>query len=114
MAALGAAPAAQVTTAQIEALLIAHAREGVGARSVNKHRQVLAAIFNFGVRPENARRWLSYGIARQRGSHRRLKAPGRPPITFAFHDSATVAPGVVRKILCGDVGLGEDEALKLL
>lgn len=57
---------------------------------------------------------LSYEIARQRGSHGRLKSPGRPSITFAFHDRATVAPGLVRKILCRDVGLGEDEALKLL
>jgi predicted RNA binding protein YcfA (HicA-like mRNA interferase family) len=57
---------------------------------------------------------LSYKIVRRRGSHRRLKAPGRPPITFAFHDRATVAPGLVRKILCRDVGLGEAEALKLL
>lgn len=29
---------------------------------------------------------LSYEIVRQRGSHRRLKAAGRPPITFAFHE----------------------------
>ena len=48
---------AEVTTAQIESLLVAHAREGVGARSVNKHRQVLCAIFNFGLRPEQAERW---------------------------------------------------------
>ena len=57
---------------------------------------------------------LSYEIVRQRGSHGRLKAPGRPPITFAFHDRAEVAPGLVRKILCRDVGLDEEDALKLL
>jgi integrase len=57
MAALGDVPVADVTTAQIEALLMAHAREGVGARSVDKHRQVLSAIFNFGLRPEQAERW---------------------------------------------------------
>jgi predicted RNA binding protein YcfA (HicA-like mRNA interferase family) len=57
---------------------------------------------------------LGYRVVRQRGSHRRLKAPGRPPLTFAFHDRATVAPGLVRKILCRDVGLGEAEALELL
>ena len=54
MAAIGDMPPAEITTAHIEAILVAHAREGVGARSVNKHRQVLAAIFNFGLRPENA------------------------------------------------------------
>ncbi len=42
MAALGKRAVAEVTTAQVEALLVAHAREGVGARSVNKHRQVLS------------------------------------------------------------------------
>ena len=57
---------------------------------------------------------LNYEVVRQRGSHRRLKAPGRPPITISFHDRATVAPGVVKKVLGRDVGLGEEEALKLL
>ncbi len=57
---------------------------------------------------------LSYEIVRQRGSHRRLKASGRPPVTFAFHDRATVGPTAVRKVLCKDVGLDADEALKLL
>ena len=70
-----------------------------------KARELLAVL---------TREPLSYEVVRQRGSHRRLKAPGRPPITFAFHDGATIAPGLVRKILCRDVGLGEDEALKLL
>lgn len=57
---------------------------------------------------------LNYEIARQRGSHRRLKSPGRPSLTFAFHDGATVGPGLVRKVLCRDVGLSEDEALRVL
>jgi predicted RNA binding protein YcfA (HicA-like mRNA interferase family) len=70
-----------------------------------KARELLAVL---------TREPLGYEIARQRGSHRRLKAPGRPPITFAFHDRAAVPPGLVRKILCRDVGLGEDEALRLL
>lgn len=70
-----------------------------------KARELLAVL---------TREPLSYEIVRQRGSHRRLKAQSRPSITFAFHDGATVAPGLVRKILCRDVGLGEDEALKLL
>jgi predicted RNA binding protein YcfA (HicA-like mRNA interferase family) len=70
-----------------------------------KARELLAVL---------TREPLSYEIARQRGSHRRLTAPAWTPITFAFHDGATIAPGLVRKILCRDVGLGEDEALKLL
>lgn len=57
---------------------------------------------------------LGYRVVRQAGSHRRLCAPGRPPITFAFHDGQTIRPHRVRKILCDDVGLVEEEALDLL
>jgi integrase len=77
MAALGDVPAAKVTTAQIEALLVAHAREGVGARSVNKHRQVLSAIFNFGLRPENAARWRLTGNPAAATAKRREDGPAR-------------------------------------
>jgi hypothetical protein len=37
-----------------------------------------------------------------------------PPLTFAFHDNATIPAGLVRKILVRDVGLAEDEARKPL
>lgn len=57
---------------------------------------------------------LNYGIVRQRGSHRRLKAAGRPTLTFAFHDRRTLAPGEVRDVLVKDVGLEVDEARALL
>lgn len=57
---------------------------------------------------------LNYRVSRQSGSHRRMEAPGRPPLTFAFHDRATVPSGLVRKVLVRDVGLAEDEARELL
>jgi predicted RNA binding protein YcfA (HicA-like mRNA interferase family) len=57
---------------------------------------------------------LNYRIIRQSGSHRRMKAPGRPSLTFAFHDKATIPSTQVRKVLVKDVGLAEDEARKLL
>jgi predicted RNA binding protein YcfA (HicA-like mRNA interferase family) len=60
------------------------------------------------------RKPLSYRVSRQSGSHRRMEAPGRPPLSFSFHDKATVTSGLVRKILTKDVGLAEDEARKLL
>lgn len=41
-------------------------------------------------------------------------AKGHPPLTFAFHDSATIPPGMVRKILTKDIGLSEEEAMDLL
>lgn len=57
---------------------------------------------------------LGYRIVRQAGSHRTLEAPGRPKLVFAFHDKATIAPGLVRKVLVRRVGLAEQEALRLL
>lgn len=57
---------------------------------------------------------LNYRVSRQSGSHRRMEAPDRPPLTFAFHDKATVPSGLIRKVLVRDVGLAEDEARKLL
>lgn len=57
---------------------------------------------------------LNYRVLRQSGSHRRMKAPGRPSLTFAFHDKATIPSAQVRKVLIKHVGLAEDEARKLL
>jgi hypothetical protein len=39
---------------------------------------------------------------------------GYPPIVFSFHDRATISPGMVRKVLVREVGLADDEALRLL
>jgi integrase len=77
MAALGDVPVAEVTTAEIEALLVSHAREGVGARSVNKHRQVLSAIFNFGLRPEQPERWRLTSNPAAATAKRREAPPAR-------------------------------------
>jgi predicted RNA binding protein YcfA (HicA-like mRNA interferase family) len=60
------------------------------------------------------RKPLGYRAVRRSGSHRRLEGPARPPLTFAFHDNATVPPGLVRKILTRDVGLADEEARRLL
>ncbi|GIG61413.1 hypothetical protein Lfu02_57850 [Longispora fulva] len=57
---------------------------------------------------------LGYVITRQNGSHRYLQAEGHGVIIFAFHDSATIAPHIVRKILIRDVGLTIDEAWEVL
>jgi predicted RNA binding protein YcfA (HicA-like mRNA interferase family) len=57
---------------------------------------------------------LSYRIVRQKGSHRKLEAPNRPTITFAFHDNQTIRPATVKDILCNQVGLAEQDALALL
>jgi predicted RNA binding protein YcfA (HicA-like mRNA interferase family) len=57
---------------------------------------------------------LGYAIVRQAGSHRRLEAPNYPPLTFSFHENATIPGGLVRTILVKHVGLGEDEARRLI
>lgn len=57
---------------------------------------------------------LNYVIERQKGSHRKLTAPGRPPLIIAFHDNLTIPPGLVRKILVDQVGLSDDEARGLV
>lgn len=77
MAALGDLPAAEVTTAHVEKLLSTHAKEKVGARSVNKHRQVISAIFNFGLRPANSQRWQLTGNPAAAAAKRREDGPAR-------------------------------------
>ena len=77
MAALGDLRAAEVESAHVEALLVAHAREGVGAPSVNKHRQVVSAIFNHGLRADNAKRWRLPTNPAAATSKRREDAPAR-------------------------------------
>jgi predicted RNA binding protein YcfA (HicA-like mRNA interferase family) len=57
---------------------------------------------------------LNYEEVRRSGSHRRLKAEGRPTLTWAYHDGRTLSPVEVRRVLVNQVGLAEDEALKLL
>ncbi len=57
---------------------------------------------------------LGYKIDRRRGSHRLLKAEGRPDLRFSFHDGVTIPSGVIRKYLVGEIGLDSDEALRLL
>jgi predicted RNA binding protein YcfA (HicA-like mRNA interferase family) len=57
---------------------------------------------------------LNYRIVRQRGSHRTLRASGRPQILFAWHDRMELKPREVRKVLMNQVGLAETNALDLL
>jgi predicted RNA binding protein YcfA (HicA-like mRNA interferase family) len=42
---------------------------------------------------------LGYTVVRQNGSHKILVSDRHPRLVFSFHDSATVAPGVVKKVL---------------
>ncbi|GAA3510515.1 MULTISPECIES: type II toxin-antitoxin system HicA family toxin [Streptosporangium] len=57
---------------------------------------------------------LGYEEVDREGSHRKLVCEGRPRLTFAFHDRDELAPGVVRDILVKQVGMGKDDALKVV
>ena len=57
---------------------------------------------------------LGYEVARSRGSHKVLTAPGYPKILFAFHGSRAVPGWLVRRILTQQVGLADAEALRLV
>jgi predicted RNA binding protein YcfA (HicA-like mRNA interferase family) len=61
-----------------------------------------------------ARPPLNYRVVRQKGSHRRLESSsGYPPLTFAWHDGVTIAPGAIRKLLVEKIGLSTKDALRL-
>ena len=57
MGAIGDRAAAEVTTADIEALLTKLDREPISRRTVNKYRATLHAIFRFGLSPDQRSRW---------------------------------------------------------
>lgn len=57
---------------------------------------------------------IGYKIERQRGSHRKLAAPGRQPIGFAFHDGVEVPPRALRHMLVERAGLTDEEVAGLL
>lgn len=48
---------------------------------------------------------LNYRISRQSGSHRRMEAQERPPLTFAFHGKATVPSALSARFSSGTSGL---------
>lgn len=73
MAGLGNTRAAKVTTAQVDAVLNAVAATGVSPRSVNRHREVITAIFNFGMRSS---RFNFPANPSARSDRRRVQAAG--------------------------------------
>lgn len=77
MATLGGRPAREITTREIEDLLRAVSSTGVAPRTVNKVRQVVCAIFNYGMRPS------TYGLAMNSAAYAdRRREPDRGPLAF--------------------------------
>ncbi len=77
MAALGDQPAREITTRQVEELLRSIARTGVAPRTINKTRQLVCAIFNYGMKPS------TYGLVSNPAvrADRRVE-PERGPVAF--------------------------------
>lgn len=77
LAALGDRPAREVTTREVEDLLRAIAATGVAPRTVNKARQLICAIFNYGMRPS------TYGLHANPAQHAdRRREPDAAPLVF--------------------------------
>ena len=83
MAALGDRPAREVTTREVEELLRTIAATGAAPRTVNKARQLVCAIFNYGRRPS------TYALATNPAQHAdRRREPDQA--TLAFYSPAEV------------------------
>ena len=54
-----------------------------------------------------------YRLVRQKGSHRRMAAPGRPPITLSMH-SGELSPRHLRNLLVNQARLSDEEVRGLL
>jgi len=77
MVALGNRPAREVTTREIEELLRSVASTGVAPRTVNKVRQLVCAVFNYGMRPS------TYGLATNPAAYAdRRREPDPGPLAF--------------------------------
>ena len=110
MAALGDRPAREVTTREIEDLLRSVASTGVASRTVNKVRQLVCAIFNYGIRPS------IYGLPANPGDPRRpphRARAGGPRVLLARAGRGTrpsLAAGAHRDPSRPALGDGEIEA----
>lgn len=77
MSALGDRPAREVTTREIEDLLRSISSTGVAPRTVNKSRQLVCAVFNYGSRPS------TYGLIANPAQHAdRRREPDTSPLAF--------------------------------
>jgi integrase len=77
MAALGDRPAREVTTREVEDLLRTIAATGAAPRTVNKARQLVCAIFNYGMRPS------TYALATNPAQHAdRRREPDQALLAF--------------------------------
>ncbi|MEA2283189.1 MAG: hypothetical protein QOK21_3796 [Solirubrobacteraceae bacterium] len=77
MGALGDLPPAQISTVDVSRLLDRDAADGVSRRTVNRHREVVVAIFNYALRPERRGQWGLSENPAAATPKRREDGPGR-------------------------------------
>jgi integrase len=110
MSALGDRPAREVTTREVEDLLRSVATGGVAPRTVNKVRQLICAIFNYGMRPS------TYGLSINPANHAdRRTEPERAVVAFYSPEqiemlACSLAGGAHRDPSRPALGEGEIEA----
>jgi integrase len=80
-------PLAEITTADVSRFLVALDREGLAARNVNRHRQVLHSIFNYACRPD------TFGLAANPvvDTDKRSEAQPRNVETFTPEELAAIS-----------------------
>ncbi len=77
LAALGDRPAREVSTREVEDVLRSIASTGVAPRTVNKARQLICAVFNYGARPS------TYALLTNPAHHAdRRREPDAAPLAF--------------------------------
>ena len=110
MAALGDRPAREVSTREIEELLRSIAATGVGPRTVNKARQLICAIFSYGMRLS------TYAVASNPATHAdRRREPNASPLAFCSPEQVealarTLAAGAHRVPTRPAIGEAEADA----
>jgi integrase len=111
MAALGDRAASEISSEEIRELLSALTARGMSARNVNKHRNMIAAVFNHGVRRGVRRFKLASSPAA--GIEQRREAKPAPLIFFTPEEIEAVAralaSGAHRQSAGVDLGFGAEE-----
>jgi integrase len=84
MAGLGDTPAAKITTDQVDDVLDAVAASRAGARSVNRRREIIVAVLNFGIR--SSRFKLRFPDGNPAAASQRRRLPQQQPLEFYTPD----------------------------
>lgn len=105
MKALGDRPADAVTTRDVEALLTSVAADGVAPRTVNKVREVVSAVYNFGIRKQILR---STENPAADADKRDVPKPG--PLAYY---SAEEVEALARRMEAGRGGAQDGEAVRV-